>query len=232
LLLIACVKEGVVMEITYLGHSSFKLKGKAGTVVTDPYSEKIGFALPNVSADIVTMSHSHPDHNASNKISGTARREKPFVVSYPGEYEVGGISVFGTSTFHDDKKGAERGENTVFTIFMDDLRVCHLGDLGHELTTEQLGEIGDIDVLLIPVGGHYTIDPKTAVKIIHQLEPFYVIPMHYKTEKHSAEMFGEVKTLADFLKEYGLSPSPVAKLNVEKNKLPEETELVVLEAQA
>jgi L-ascorbate metabolism protein UlaG (beta-lactamase superfamily) len=216
------------MEITYLGHSSFRLKGKTGTVITDPYQEKIGFAFPNVSADIVTSSHDHFDHNATNKVNGTARREKPFLVTQPGEYEVGGVSVFGTVTYHDDAKGAERGQNTVFTVFMDDLRICHLGDLGHELTNDQLDEIGVIDVLLCPVGGHYTIDPKTAVKVIQQIEPSYVIPMHYRTPKYGPD-FAQVGTLEDFLKEYGVAPAAQPKLNVEKNKLPEEMELVVLE---
>jgi L-ascorbate metabolism protein UlaG (beta-lactamase superfamily) len=218
------------MEITYYNHSSFKLRGKNGTVITDPYQNSIGMSLPSLSADIVTTSHGHDDHNAVEKISGTARRAKPFIVSDPGEYEVGGISVFGVPTFHDAEKGEQRGTNTVYNILIDDIIVCHLGDLGHELTTEQLEAIGEVHVLLVPVGGFYTIDPKTAIKVIQQIEPFYVIPMHYRSEKHS-EMFKDVATLADFLKEYGASPTAQPKLNVEKNKLPEETELVVLEAQ-
>ncbi len=220
------------MEITYLGHSSFKLKGKNGTVVTDPYSNEVGFAFPNTSADIVTTSHGHFDHNAHTQVKGTARREQPFIISYPGEYEVGGISVFGVSSFHDDKQGAERGENTIFTIFIDEIRVCHLGDLGHELSAAEIEEMGDIDVLLCPVGGFFTINPKTAVNLIHQLEPSYVIPMHYRTAAHG-KGFEEVKELEDFLKEYGVSPTPQPKLNIEKNKLPlEETELVVLTPQS
>lgn len=218
------------MEITYLGHSSFKLKGKNGTVITDPYDDKIGFSMPTVSADIVTSSHQHHDHNAVQKVNGTARRKQPFVVSFPGEYEVEGISVFGLTSYHDEEKGAKRGLNTIFTIFIDEITVCHLGDLGHELTASQIEEIGSVDVLLCPVGGGFTIDPKTAVKVIYQLEPSYVIPMHYRTAKHG-EGFEEVKELAEFLKEYGMSPVAVPKLNVEKSRLPEETELVVLEPQ-
>lgn len=219
------------MEITFYNHSCFKIKGKNGTLVTDPYQASTGLTLPSISADVVTLSHSHDDHNAANKVSGTARRKEPFIVSEPGEYEIAGVSVFGLPSFHDNAKGAERGKNTIFTIFMDDLRVCHLGDLGHELTDELVEEIGTIDALLIPVGGHYTIDAKQAVKIVQQLEPYYVIPMHYRTQKHSA-MFDEVAPLETFLKEYGMSPAPVAKLNIEKSKMPEETELVVLEPQA
>lgn len=217
------------MEITYLGHSSFKLKGKNGTVVIDPYNDDVGFKLPNVSADIIVVSHQHYDHNATGKVSGTTRRAKPFIVSEPGEYEVGGISVFGIPSYHDDEKGAKRGLNTIFTMLIDDVLVCHLGDLGHALTNEQVTQIGSIDVLLCPVGGEFTIGPKIAVKTIHELEPSYIIPMHYRTEKH-ASSFAEVKTLSDFLKEYGLSPAAQPKLNVEKSRLPEETELVVLSA--
>lgn len=219
------------MEITYLNHSCFKIKGKNGTLVTDPYQAGTGPSLPSISADVVTLSHQHDDHNAGEKISGTARRDKPFLITEPGEYEIGGISVFGHASYHDAVEGKERGKNTVFTIFMDDLRVCHLGDLGHELTPSLLEELGTIDVLLVPVGGHYTIDAKQALAIVQQLEPSYVIPMHYRTEKHS-KTFDEVAPLQTFLTEYGMAPAPVAKLSVEKSKLPEETELVVLEPQA
>ncbi len=218
------------MDITYYGHSAFKLKGKTGTVVTDPYHKDIGFSLPSLTADMVTISHDHSDHNAQELISGTARRDKPFIVTQPGEYEVGGISVFGTRTHHDDKAGEERGINTVFTIFIDEITVCHLGDLGHELTNEQISEIGAIDVLLCPVGGFFTIDAKTAVKNILMLEPSYVIPMHYRTPQH-AELFKDVQTIEDFLKEYGMTPTPQSRLTVEKGKMPEETELVVLDPQ-
>lgn len=217
------------MEITYLGHSCFKIKGKAGTVVCDPFDSSIGFSLSSASADIVTASHQHYDHNAVGKVKGTARREKPFVIEAPGEYEVGGISVFGVPTFHDASEGSERGRNVVFTFFMDYMRVCHLGDLGHELTDQQKSEIGSIDVLLIPIGGVYTIDHKAAVKIINELDPFYVIPMHYRSDEHSSEQFAQMGTLDDFFKEYGVAKQPVKLLNVEPNQMPEETELVVLE---
>lgn len=216
------------MEITYLGHSAFKLKGKNGTVVCDPYQGSVGFEMSNVSADIVTSSHDHADHNAVTKVKGTARREKPFVITSPGEYEVGGISIFGVPTFHDASKGSERGRNTAFIIYMDHLRVCHLGDLGHELTDQQKTEIGSIDVLLVPVGGHFTISPEIAVKTITELDPFYVIPMHYRTEDHNADVYGDLKTLKAFLDEYGVVKEPVKSLDVDADKMPEETEVVVL----
>lgn len=217
------------MTITYHGHSTFKIKGRAGTVVTDPYDDYIGLTLPKMSTDIVTVSHDHKDHNAVKSLAGTARRSNPFIVTDAGEYEVGGISVFGVQTYHDANKGVERGKNLVFTVLVDGIRICHLGDLGHELTPEQLEEIGEVDVLLCPVGGVFTIDPEMAVKTIRAIEPGIVIPMHFKSEKHNSEVFGELETLNEFLKVFGVSPTPVAKLELaSKSSLPEETELVVL----
>jgi L-ascorbate metabolism protein UlaG (beta-lactamase superfamily) len=218
------------MTITYHGHSTFKIKGKIGTLVTDPFDEYIGFELPRISTDIATISHDHKDHANTKLLSGTARRGNPFIVAEPGEYEVGGISVFGVKTFHDKSSGAERGSNIVFTALIDGIRVCHLGDLGHELTPEQLEEIGSVDVLLCPVGGTYTIDPELAVKTIRAIEPGIVIPMHYKTSDHNQDVFGELKTLEDFLKVYGVDPAPIAKLDLSsKAQVPSETELVVLD---
>ena len=216
------------MTISYLGHSSFKLKGKKGTLVTDPYHEYVGFKFPGTGADIVTVSHDHKDHNAVELVTGTARRKNPFVINEAGEYEVGGISVFGTLTYHDDQQGSLRGRNLVFTSLVDHVSVCHLGDLGHDLTPAQIEAIGSVDVLLVPVGGVYTIDPKLATKIIHTLEPAYAVPMHYRTPAHDAKVFGELATLADFIKEYGAEPQVLPKLELDKTRLPEETELVVL----
>ncbi len=215
------------MQITYLGHSAFKLKGKKGSVVMDPFGH-VGFTMPKQSADIVTVSHQHPDHNLVNDVSGTARRARPFLVTQQGEYEVGGISVFGVGTYHDDVQGAERGSNLVFTVLLDDIRICHLGDLGHELTSDQLEAIGSVDILLCPVGGHFTIDPSVAVKVIRSLEPAIVIPMHYKTDRHDSATFGQLASVADFLKTYGVDVAPQPKLEIEAGRLPEETEVVVL----
>lgn len=217
------------MTITYHGHSTFKIRGKIGTVVTDPFDEYIGYALPNMSADIITVSHQHKDHNNTAPISGTARRKNPFIVADAGEYEVGGISVFGVQSYHDDNMGVERGANNIFTSLVDEIRVCHLGDLGHELSPDQLEEIGQVDVLLCPVGGVYSIDPEMAVKTIRAIEPGIVIPMHFNTPKLNQDVFGELKTLDDFLKVYGVSPAPIPKLEISsKSSIPEETELVVL----
>ncbi|MFZ5376770.1 MAG: MBL fold metallo-hydrolase [Patescibacteria group bacterium] len=216
------------MTITYHGHSCFKLKGKSGTVVTDPYSDSVGFASPSLTADVVTVSHQHSDHNAVNRVKPAAGREKPFLIDAVGEYEVGGISVFGNPSFHDVEAGANRGANNIFTIMLDGIRACHLGDLGHELTERQVEEIGLIDVLFVPVGGVYTLDPQQAIKTALALNPSFVVPMHYKTEAHNPDTYGSMKTLEDFANEYGVQINPVEKLVVEKDRLPEEMEVVIL----
>lgn len=217
------------MIITYHGHSSFKLRGKIGTVITDPFSSEIGFEFPNVSGDVVTISHDHEDHNQAALVSGTARRKEPFVIDMPGEYEVGDISIFGVRAYHDGQTGEERGSNNIFTTFLDGLRICHLGDLGHELEPELVSQIGLVDILLCPVGGIYTVGPKKAIKVIKALEPSLVVPMHYKTPLHNEKTFGELATVNDFLNEYGVEVEPEEKLNISSSKLPEETEIVVLE---
>lgn len=216
------------MDITYLGHSSFKLRGKTGTVVTDPYDQNTGLKFPNTSADIVTVSHSHHDHNAVDQVSGTARREKPFVIAAPGEYELAEISLFGHSTFHDDQQGQLRGMNTVMVIHLDGVTIAHLGDLGHPLSDKQLAQLGVIDVLLIPVGGVFTITAKQASEVIEAIEPSIAIPMHYRTPQHS-ESFKELTGVEEFLKEMGKEGlEPQEKLSVTPDSLPGELEIVVL----
>lgn len=222
------------MEIYPLGHSSFKIKGKtlpAGrqvpVLVTDPFAPAIvGLKFPKVEmADIVTVSHGHDNHNATQNIPGS-----PFIVSGPGEYEVKGVTVVGVPTFHDNKNGAERGKNTVYKITVDDVHLCHLGDLGHKLSDKELDQIGDVDILFLPVGGVYTIDAKTAAEVVAQLEPRIVIPMHYKRSDNPEEVVGQLAPLSNFLKEIGAeSTTPQPKLVTSKDKLPETTTVVVLE---
>lgn len=211
------------MIITYHGHSCFKLKGASGTLVFDPYDESVGWTLPTLSADVIVVSHGQADQKQVKAVRPTTRREQSFVVAQPGEYEVGGISVFGVAT--------DGGENTVFTALIDGVRVTHLGDLAQQLTVEQAEAIGSSDVLLCPVGGHLTIGPDDAVKVIRALEPSIVIPMHYLTEKHDKNLFVELKTVADFLKAYSVEVAPIPQLEVDHNRLPEETTVIVLSEQ-
>lgn len=219
------------MDITYLGHSAFKLRGKIATIITDPYAASVGFDMPKASADIVTVSHQHEDHNAVNKVSGTARRPEPYLIQAPGEYEVSGVGVFGWQTFHDDTEGKQRGKNTVYIIHLDGLRICHLGDLGHVLSESQIHQIGEVDVLLVPVGGFYTINAKQAVEVIKELQPSVIVPMHYQTSRHNQEMFAQVAPVSQFLTEMGLEEpiEPQEKLVLTPAELPEETVVSVLQ---
>ncbi len=215
------------MDITYLGHSSFKLRGKNATVVTDPYdSTMVGLKFPkHVACDIVTVSHDHEDHNCTSVLEGS-----PFVVNGPGEYEIKGIAIVGTPVFHDNQKGAKRGSNTMYRIEIDGIAVVHAGDLGHKLTVEQIDSLDGVDVLLIPVGGLYTIDAATAAQVVNEIEPSIVIPMHYGRPELAQQTFGNLTPVSAFLKEMGkVGLTPVPKLSVTKDKLPEELQVVVLE---
>jgi len=211
------------MEILPLGHASFKLRGKFATVVTDPYDEKeMGIKYPkHIEADILTISHNHFDHNAKGLIGGS-----PFVVEGAGEYEIKGVSVIGVGSFHDDKNGEERGKNTMYRIEIDGLRLLHLGDLGHVLSSAQVDVVDGVDVLFIPVGGVYTIDAEKAAQVISDLEPRIVIPMHYGTDTYNKGL----APVSVFLKQMGKeSVTPGAKLTISRDKLPAEMQVVVLE---
>jgi L-ascorbate metabolism protein UlaG (beta-lactamase superfamily) len=217
------------VDITYLGQSAFRIKGKEVTLVTDPYDPKmLGFKFPKLEANIVTVSHDHGDHNFTSQIEGPSGNP-PRVIHGPGEYEIKGVSVFGTPTYHDDKKGEERGHNTSYTITFDNINVCHLGDLGHKLTEEQVGQIGRVDILLIPVGGHYTINATEAAEVVSQLEPKIVIPMHYKADGLDPKVAEVLAPVEDFVKELGIEPIRDSKLTITYDKIPEEMQLVVLE---
>ncbi len=215
-----------IMDITYLGHSSFKIKGKTATVVTDPFSsEMVGFKFPKTEADIITVSHQHQDHNNISLVEGN-----PFIISAPGEYEVKGVSIFGYQSFHDSRSGAEKGENIIYVIEAEGLRICHLGDLGSAISPKTLEEISEIDVLMIPVGGEVTIDQHEAADLVSQIEPKIILPMHYRVSGINEKVFGGLKTVEDFLKEMGtLSPEKLDKLSLAKDKLPEEMKIVLLE---
>jgi len=217
------------MDITYLGHSAFKLKGKDAVVVTDPFDKKlVGFAMPQSSADIVTISHEHEDHNAWKQVGGTARRQEPYVIRAPGEYEVNGVGVFGWRSFHDAQEGAERGVNTIYSIVMDGVRIVHLGDLGAVIEDDLIEGLGTVDVLLTPVGGRYSLGPKEAAIVMEKLSPSLVIPMHYKTPEHGSE-FAELFGVEDFLKAMGIVDlQPVDKLKVTGDSLPEQPQVVLL----
>jgi L-ascorbate metabolism protein UlaG (beta-lactamase superfamily) len=212
------------MEIVYLGHASFLLRYKSVRVVCDPFGKEVGFSLMKVKADIVTVSHEHGDHNQLSGVEG-----EPIVVRGPGEYEIKEVSIIGIQTFHDDKEGSLRGKNTIYTIDIADLRLGHLGDLGHKLEEEHLSLMDGVDILMIPVGGGYSLDPGMAMEVIKQIGPSVVIPMHFKTREHNKKIFGKLARVEEFIKESGMEARREKKLMVKKLDLPEEMEIVVLE---
>jgi L-ascorbate metabolism protein UlaG (beta-lactamase superfamily) len=213
------------MDITFLGHSSFRLKGKTATVVTDPFDpEVVGLKFPKVAADIVTVSHQHEDHNQADLVKDVKR-----LVSGPGEYEIMGVSIIGIPTFHDEKKGAKRGKNTIYVYEMDGLRLVHLGDLGHKLHEKILEKIGDIDILMVPVGGEYTIGPTEAVEVARAIEPKIVIPMHYQMPGLNPATFAKLSSTKPFLAEIGLLVEKIDKLSVKKENIGEESKVILLE---
>jgi len=215
-------------KIYWAGQSCFQVsvsnsRDHSADIVIDPYGEDTGFKLPNLSADIVLVTHNHKDHNNVKGVKGT-----PFLVAGPGEYEVKGVFIQGIPSFHDDVEGKERGLNTIYVFEAEDMRFCHLGDLGQkQLTDEQLEKIDGIDVLMIPVGGSYTIDSSAAQKIIGQIEPKIVIPMHFAGPKSNSKL----DDISKFLKTMGKpSIAPVDKLIVKESTMPKEgaMEIVVL----
>jgi L-ascorbate metabolism protein UlaG (beta-lactamase superfamily) len=214
----------ILMDITYLGHSSFRIKGKTATIVTDPYDpEMVGLKFPKVSADIVTVSHNHGDHNFTQNVSDVKK-----VVSAPGEYEIMGVSIFGITSYHDEKKGEERGKNTIYAIEMDGLRIVHLGDLGHVLSESMVEDLGSIDILMIPVGGYYTIGAEKASKVTRDTEAAIVIPMHYKSLGLNPDLARKLSSVEDFLTESGLSVERMDKLSVKKSDIPDEGQKIVV----
>lgn len=220
-------------KIYWAGQSCFQIsvsnsRDHSADIVIDPFDEATGLKLPNLSADILLVTHNHHDHNNIKDVKGS-----PFVIQGPGEYEIKEVFVQGIPSFHDDEEGktqgAPRGQNTIYVIEAEDMRFCHLGDLGQkQLTDEQLEKIDGIDVLMIPVGGEYTIDSSTAQKIISQIEPKIVIPMHYALPK-SKEKLDDV---SKFLKTMGKpSIAPQDKFIAKASTLPKEgaMEIVVLQ---
>lgn len=164
------------MEITWLGHSCFKIDNKETSIVIDPYNPKVGLKLPkNLEASLLLITHDHYDHNYKEGVA-----KNPYIIDSPGEYEISGASINGISSFHDKKNGEERGKNTIYVIEFEGITLCHLGDLGHDLSDEEIDKLGTIDILMIPVGGGVTINAEEAAKIIGEIEPKIVIPMHYK----------------------------------------------------
>ena len=166
------------MKLTWLGHSAFKLEESTGTVVvTDPFDDEIGYSMAEVEADIVTASHGHHDHSNISAVKGA-----PTVIRNAGFYEIGGVHMFAQKSYHDENRGADRGDNLIFKFRMDGVEVCHMGDIGEECSTMLVESMVPVNILLIPVGGNYTIDAEKAKEYVDRIMPDIVIPMHYRTK--------------------------------------------------
>jgi len=209
------------MNIKYLGHSSFLITSDTGMkIITDPYETGGGLNYGEIkeSADIVTVSHDHSDHN-----NAAAVQDNPQVVR--GAAKVKGMEFKGISTYHDEAQGGQRGKNTILCFGVDGIKVCHLGDLGHQLSEGQVAEVGPVDVLLIPVGGYYTIDARVATAVCNQLKPKVVIPMHYKTGKCDFPIAG-VEQFLQGKKE--VSRLDASEVEFKSGELPPATQIIVL----
>lgn len=215
------------MDIIWYGHACFRLKDRDTTVVTDPYDKTLGLSLPRPKADIVTVSHPSPHHNYVAGVKGDFK-----TINSPGEYEIGGTFITGIRLAlpgKSRKNGDTPAQNNVFVIYMDDLAICHLGDLSHIPNQNQVEDMGNIDVLMIPVGGKRALNAAQAAEVISLIEPYIVIPMHYNLPGLTIKL----DSVSKFLKEMGVAKSdPVNSLRLSKSSLPEETQIVLLEHKA
>ena len=198
------------MEIKYLAHSSFLIKTKDAKVITDPFDPKfVGLKFSKQEADIITISHEHKDHSHTELVDGD-----PLILTWPGQFEKKGVRVWGFSSFHDKVEGKERGENVMYKIESEGVSILHCGDLGMVLTDVQVDEIGDVDILMVPVGGKFSLTSDEAIQLIKKVEPSIVIPMHYGRPDLAIE---GLAPLDEFLKKMGVEPSePLEKLVIKK----------------
>ena len=194
----------------------------------DPFkSEFVGLPLSKDVADVITISHNHEDHNAQGIITGPINRESTFVIDREGEYEIAGIQFAAMKTFHDKNSGADRGKNLVISVVADGIHLVHLGDLGNKLSEAQIEKFGSVDVLMIPVGGTFTIDADEALDLIKEIQPSYTIPMHYKTDVTKID---ELTKLEVFLEKnkYPLAGESVHKIKIDESSLPDDTQILLM----
>jgi L-ascorbate metabolism protein UlaG (beta-lactamase superfamily) len=214
------------MKIKWYGHAAFRLETDAGVrIIIDPYesgafSGALNYGKISDKADIVLITHDHADHNYTGDI------EEPFTdISKEGTFEIKGVVITGIPTFHDPSRGSERGGNLVFVIEADGLRLAHLGDLGHSLEQEAIARIGKVDVLLLPVGGYFTIDAAEATQAMNAIRPAITIPMHFKTDKVEFPIAG----VTEFTRDKGnVKNVESSEIEVNRAKLPNEPEILVL----
>jgi len=213
------------MKTKWLGHASFLITSDTGTkIITDPYvtGGDLSYGEIEESADIVVVSHDHSDHNNVSAVGGNPKLVRGAVTT-----EIKGIEFKGIPTYHDEAGGNKRGKNTIFCFEVDRVRVCHLGDLGHQLSDKQVAELGKVDILLIPVGGFYTIDAKVASQVCDRLEPKVIIPMHYKTNKCGFPIAG----VDEFLRgKKEINRLDASEAEFKQGELPATTQIIVLKS--
>ena len=208
------------LDITWLGHSCFRIKGKEAILITDPYDPQIGYTFGKQKADIVTISHQHLGHSYTQALEGDYK-----IIKQPGEYEVRSVFITGLPAYHDQVNGNERGKNNVFVIEMDGITLCHMGDIGHLLSSKEIEDIGSIGVLFLPVGGFSTIDSGTATDLVRLMSPRIVIPMHYKTPFLKSEL----EPVEKFLKKLGIKDINMQpKLSITRSTFSESTQVLLL----
>jgi len=207
-------------EFKWFGHNCFRIRAREATVITDPVDRVTGYVMPKQTADVVTISHDHKGHSNLNAIKPEYQ-----VITEPGEYEMHDVFVTGIRTYHDDKRGTDRGYNTVYLIEVEGLVICHLGDLGHSLTEEQAEAMSNVDVLLVPAGGGDVLTVNQAAEVVGQLEPKIVIPMQYATS-HGDKGLGDLDA---FSKALGVEiPAAEEKYVLKQSDLSEAMRMVVL----
>ncbi len=217
-------KGGKMSEVTikWFGHAFFLISDNKVKIAIDPFDNNVGYPMPDISADILLMSHGHFDHNNASAVKGN-----PTQITGYGKKSAKGIDFMGVKTFHDENQGKERGENSIFVWQMEGVRFAHCGDLGHLLSDQQIKEIGSVDVLMIPVGGFYTIDSKVATQNIEKLKPKVVIPMHYK-QPFMGDNFPIDKVEVFLQGKKNVQKMGKNALVLSKDKLPKETTIFVL----
>jgi L-ascorbate metabolism protein UlaG (beta-lactamase superfamily) len=220
--ILTALKGDGLMIITYYGHSLFALEAADGhTLVTDPFDASVGYPMGHLQGEVVTVSHEHHDHNNTSLVEGS-----PVVIRGEGIYEpLPNVRVTGIPSFHDGDLGTRRGRNTLYLMEMDGLRLLHLGDLGHELNQADLNRLGRVDILMVPVGGYYTIDYNQAVALCQAMSPRIILPMHYRT---AASGRLPIATVEDFLKALDVYPTPMPLLRVTREDLAAQPRVALL----
>jgi len=211
------------MIIEYLGHSCFKLTESTGTsVVCDPYDGSIGYDMPEITADAVTVSHGHYDHDNIKAVSG-----EPKIIGSESGYDLSGVEISSIKSFHDTQRGKLRGENLIFKFRMDGIDVCHLGDLGEDCSAELIDLLLPVNVLLIPVGGTYTIDAEMAKEYVNRIMPDVVIPMHYKSKGCKLDIAKIDDFISRFDEEY-VEDRDDSRIELKRSDFDGETKVIVL----